>query len=122
MPPAKKSPPEQVNGTFGLQPPTPATFLHSGEAKAVAIGLKRGMRFKEDEDLTLTFTDTDVPKGVTFDPAHPVIRHPDTEAKFTIKAADGAALGDFAIKVTGRAADGGAVSNLFNLSVVPKGD
>jgi RNA polymerase sigma factor (sigma-70 family) len=117
-PAAKKPLPEQADGTFRLMLPTQATFLEAGEAKAVSLSIKRGKNF--DEDVTITFADTDVPKGVTFDPSKPVMIHGDTEAIFTIKAANDAALGDFAIKITARTTNWGA-SDQFNLSVVPKG-
>jgi WD40 repeat protein len=117
--PPPKHLPEQAEGTFSLRVSAPATFVKPGETKTVALSIKRGKNF--DEDVTLTFTDTDVPKGVTFEPANPAIKLPGTEAEFTIQAAKDAVLGDFAIKVTGLTAKGNGASDQFNLSVDPAG-
>jgi hypothetical protein len=106
----------RAEDTFTLDPPNLATKVKQGESKAVSIGIKRGKNF--DQDVTLKFSD--LPKGVTLDPASPVIRHGDTEAKCMLKAADDAALGDFAVKVTGHPTKGGDASNEFRITVDKK--
>jgi len=106
----------QADDTFNLSVPYMSTSLKQGETKAVSISIKRGKNF--DEDVTLKFAD--VPKGVTLDPASPVIKHGDTEAKLTLKAADDASLGDFTIKVTGHPTKGGDSSNEFKITVDKK--
>jgi hypothetical protein len=99
----------QANDTFRLSPPHTSTGIKKGETKTVSIAITRGKNF--DEDVTLKFAD--LPKGVTLDPASSVLKHGDTEAKLTLKAADDAALGDFTIKITGHPTKGDNASNEF---------
>jgi len=113
---AKKPLYGQADNTFNLSVPTWSTTLQQGETKEVAIGIKRGKNL--DEDVTVTLVD--VPAGVTFDPASPVIKHGDTEAKFTLKAGDEAPVGDFTVKVTGHPTKGADASNEFKLTVSNK--
>jgi hypothetical protein len=115
-PNAKKPLYGQANDTFDLTRPTLSTTLKQGDTVESSIGIKRGKNF--DQDVTLTFAD--VPKGVTIDPASPVIKHGDTETKFTLKAADDASLGDFAINVTGHPTKGADASHEFKLTVAKK--
>lgn len=106
----------QTDETFKLSLPTLATKLKQGEAKEVTIGIKRGKNI--DEDVTIKFED--VPKGVTFDPASPTIKHGDTEAKVTVKAADDAAVGDFTVKVIGKPGKGVEAKDDLKLSISKK--
>ncbi len=106
----------QAEETFTLDVPNFSTKLKQGEAKQVAISIRRGKNF--DEDVTLKFEN--VAKGVTIEPASPVIKKGDTEAKFTVKAADDAALGDFTIKVKGTPTKGAVGSNEFKITVDKK--
>jgi uncharacterized membrane protein len=106
----------RADDTFTLEPPNLATKLKQGESEVVAIGINRGKNF--DQDVTLKFEN--LPKGVRIEPASPVIKHGDTEAKFTVKAADDAALGDFAIRVTGRPTKGSDASSEFKVTVAKK--
>lgn len=106
----------QANETFTLDVPNLATKIKQGEAKQVGIDIRRGTNF--GEDVTLTFED--VPKGVTLDPASPALKKGDTGSKFTVKAADDAALGDFTIKVKGTPTKGTTASNEFKLVVEKK--
>jgi|ERR1051325_10553778 hypothetical protein len=106
----------RAEDTFTLDPPNLATKVKQGESKAMSIGIKRGKNF--DQDVTLKFSD--LPTGVTLNPANPVISHGDTEAKCMLKAADDAALGDFTVKVTGHPAKGGDASNDFRINVAKK--
>ena len=106
----------RADDTFTLDPPNLATKVKQGESRAVSIGIKRGKNF--DQDVTLKFSD--LPKGVALDPTSPVIKHGDTEAKLTLKAADDASLGDFAVKVTGHPTKGGDASNELRITVDKK--
>jgi hypothetical protein len=106
----------QANDTFNLSVPTLSTSLKQGDTKEGSIGIKRGKNF--GEDVTLAFAD--VPEGVTFDPTSPVIKHGDTEAKFTLKAGGEAPPGDFKVKVTGHPTKGGDATNEFKLTVAHK--
>ena len=106
----------QAEETFNLSVPSLSTHLKQGETKAASISLSRGKNF--DEDVTLKFDD--VPTGITIDPASPVIKHGDTEAKVMFEAADDAALGDFTIKVTGHPTKGVDAKSEFKLTVAEK--
>jgi uncharacterized membrane protein len=106
----------RADDAFTLDPPNLATKLKQGEPKAIAIGINRGKNF--DQDVTLKFEN--LPKGMSIEPAHPVIKHGETEAKLTIKATDDAAIGEFAIKVTGHPAKGADASNEFKITVDEK--
>ena len=92
------------------------TGLKQGEAKAVTIGLTRDKRF--DQDVTLSFAG--LPKGVTVEPAGAVVKHGDADAKFSLKAADDAALGDFAVVVTGHPTKGADATHEFKFTVAKK--
>jgi hypothetical protein len=105
----------QSDDTFTLSMPG-STSIKQGETKAATIAIKRGKNF--GEDVTLKFAD--MPKGLTIDPANPVIKHGDTEAKLTFKAADDAALGDFTVKVTGHPSKGSDASNELKITVDKK--
>jgi hypothetical protein len=92
--------------------PTPKSVM----AREITIGIKRGKNL--DQDVTLKFDG--VPVGVTLDPASPVIKHGDAEAKVTIKAAGDAALGDFTVKVTGKPGKGPEATNEFKVVIEKK--
>jgi hypothetical protein len=115
-PNAKKPLYGEANDTFNLSVPIRSTSLKQGDTKEGSIGIKRGKNF--EQDVALTFTD--VPKGVTLNPESPVIKHGDTEAKFTLKAGDDAPPGDFTVKVTGHPTKGGDASNELKLTVAHK--
>jgi len=102
--------------SFTVSVPTFSTTVKQGETKAVSISIKREKNF--DEDVTLKFAD--LPKGVTIEPASPVIKHGETEAKLMVKAEDDAALGDFAIKVTGHPTKGADAAHDFKITVAKK--
>ena len=102
--------------SFTLNPPHLSTSLKQGEAKTVSIGIKRDKTF--DQDVAIVFGD--LPTGVTLEPADPVIKHGDSEAQIILTSADDAALGNFAVKVTGRPAVGADASNELKLTVVKK--
>ena len=106
----------QADDAFSLDGPKMPTKLKQGETKDVAITVARGKNF--NEDVTLRFTG--VPKGVTLDPASPIIRHGDKEAKITLKVADNASLGDFTVKVTGEPSKGLPASSELKITVAQK--
>jgi len=99
-PSSKKPMAGQTEDTFSLV--MPSAKLNQGETKTVSVGINRGKNFSQDVSLKLA----DLPKGVNSDPASPVIKHGDTEAKITLKAAGDAALGDFH-RQSGRTPDEG---------------
>jgi hypothetical protein len=113
---AKKPIYGQADDTFNLDVPQTSARLKQGEMKELAISVGRGKNF--NEDVTLKFTG--VPKGVTLDPASPVILHGDKDAKITLKAADNASIGDFTIKVTGQPTKGATASNELKITVAQK--
>jgi hypothetical protein len=102
--------------SFTLSMPFLTTGLKQGESKAVAISISRHKKF--DQEVTLKFDR--LPKGVTMEPATSVIKHGETEAKFLMKAADDAVLGDFSIQATGHPAKGVDVTHDFKFSVAKK--
>jgi hypothetical protein len=106
----------QADDTFTLSPPTLSTSLKQGETKSVSIGIKRGKNF--DQDVSLKFEG--MPKGVTIEPASSQIKHGESEAKISIKAADDAALDDHTIKVTGHPANGKDAMTEFKITVNKK--
>lgn len=106
----------QADDTFNLSVPVVSSSIQQGERTDATVGIKRAKNF--DEDVTLTFAD--VPKGVTFEPASPVIKHGDTDAKITFKAGDEAPVGDFKVKVTGHPTKGGDAQIELRLTVAAK--
>src|ERR1700722_5223344 len=107
---------ERANDTFILDVPMTSTKLKQGETKEVAISVARGGHF--DEDVTLKFTG--VPKGVTLNPASPIIRHGEKATKITVAAADTASLGDFTLKVIGKPTKGADATNEFKIVIAKK--
>jgi uncharacterized membrane protein len=106
----------QADDTFNLTVPVMSSSLQQGESAEATIGIKRATNF--DQDVSLQFAD--VPEGVTIEPANPVIKSSETDAKITFTAGDEAPLGDFHIKVTGHPAEGGDAQIDFKLTVVAK--
>ena len=96
--------------------PSLSTSLKQGETQTVSIGITRDKSF--DQDVALKFGD--MPTGVTLTPDAPVIKRGDAEAQVKLTAAGDAALGNFAIKVTGHPAKGADASNELKLTVVKK--
>jgi len=106
----------QADDTFNLSVPVLSSSLQQGEQMVATVGIKRAKNF--DEDVALKFAD--VPKGVTVEPASPVIKHGDTDAKITFKAGDEAPLGDFKVNVTGHPTEGTDAQVVFKLTVAAK--
>lgn len=106
----------QAEDTFSLDVPNLGTSLKQGESKTVTLSMKRGKNF--DQDVNLKFSD--LPKGLTIEPANAEVKAGDKDAKITLKAAEDAAIGDFVIKVTGHPTRGADASNEFKVSVSKK--
>jgi uncharacterized membrane protein len=110
----------EADNTFDLSVPSnlpyKSTTVKQGETANVSISVKRGKSF--DQDVTLKFEG--LPTGVTVEPASPVIKHGDKEAKLVFTATDDAALGDFTVKVKGTPTKGGDASNEFKVTVDKK--
>ena len=93
-----------------------STTLHQGETKEASIGIARGKNFESDVELAFA----EGPAGVNLASANPVIKHGDSDAKVTLKAAADAALGEFTIKVTGHPTTGADATSEFKVTVVKK--
>jgi uncharacterized membrane protein len=106
----------QAEDTFNLSVPAMSSSLQQGEQTEATVGIKRAKNF--DEDVALNFAD--IPQGVTVEPASPVIKHGDTDAKITFKAGDEAPLGDFKVKVTGHPTKGADAQIEFKLTIAAK--
>jgi len=106
----------QADDTFNLDVPKMSTRLKQGETKELAISVARGKSF--DQDVTLKFAD--LPKGVTFDPASPVITRGNKEAKVAVRVTGDAAPGDFTVKVTGEPEKGAQASNEIKITIAKK--
>jgi len=106
----------QEDNTFNLSVPRTSTSLQQGEQLETAIGIKRAKNF--DQDVTLKFAE--IPKGVTIEPASPVISSSGTEAAITFKAEDEAPVGDYNVQVTGHPTKGGDAQIEFKLTILPK--
>jgi uncharacterized membrane protein len=102
--------------TFALGTSFLSPTLKQGEAKTVAISIKRDKAF--DQDVTLSFAD--LPAGVTVEPAAPAIKYGDAETKVTLKAADDASLGTFTVKMTGHPTAGADATHEFKFTVAKK--
>jgi hypothetical protein len=115
--PAQKQPVYgESENTFNLSVPRMSTTLHQGETKEASIGIARGKNF--DGDVELSFADG--PAGVTLAAASPIIKHGDSEAKVTLKAAADASLGEFTIKVKGHPTTGADATSEFRVTVSKK--
>jgi hypothetical protein len=106
----------QADDTFNLSVPVLSSSVQQGEQTEATVGIQRAKNF--DEDVAITFAD--VPKGVTVEPASPVIKHGDTDAKITFKVGDDAALGDFKVNVTGHPTKGSDAQIAFKLTISAK--
>ena len=90
----------QNDDSFKLS--VPSVTLKQGEEKSETIKITRGKNFTEDVSLKFE----GMPKGVTLDPAAPMLKKSETEVKVTIKAAADAALGSSEVKVIGHPSKG----------------
>jgi hypothetical protein len=106
----------QADDTFNLSVPVLSSSVQQGEQTEATVGIERAKNF--DEDVALTFAD--IPKGVTVEPASPVIKHGDTDAKITFKVGDEAPVGDFKVNVTGHPTKGSDAQIAFKLTIAVK--
>ena len=103
--------------TFSLKLPMISTSIKQGETKSASISIQRGSNF--EEDVSLSFSN--LPSGVTFEPANPVLKASDKEQKINIMVADDAALGDFTVNVKGHPNKSGAdATNELKLTISAK--
>ena len=100
--------------SFTLSTPRISTSLKQGETKSVSISIKRDKTF--NQEVALSFGE--MPTGVTFEPAAPVIKQGEAETEITLKSAEDASLGTFAIKMTGHPASGADATNDLKLTVI----
>lgn len=113
---AKKPTYGQADDTFNLSVPVMSSSLQQGATTEVSIAIKRAKNF--DKDVALIFTD--LPSGVTVEPANPTIKHGDVDAKIVFKATDEAPLGDFKVQIAGHPDKGGDAQVEFKLAVRAK--
>lgn len=106
----------QADDTFNLSVPIFASSLKQGEELKTVIGIERAKNF--DQDVAIKFTN--LPKGVTIDPAEPTLKSSDTDVKITFKAENDSPLGDYKLKVTGHPTSGSDAEVEFMLSVAAK--
>jgi len=99
--------------TFRLDAPNLGVSIKQGETKVVTIGISRSKNF--DQDVTLMFKE--LPKGITIEPAEPMIKHGEKEVKLNVTAAADAALNTFSIKMIGHPATGKDATDEFKLTV-----
>lgn len=102
--------------TFTLSVPFWTTALKQGETKAVAISISRDKTF--NQDVALKFEG--LPKGITVEPTTGNIKNGEPDAKFSLKAADDAPIGEFVVKITGHPTKGADASHDFKFTVAKK--
>ena len=105
--------------TFSLDPPGNALWsagVKQGETKNYTVAIGRDSEFKDD--VTVKFDN--LPKGVTIEPASPVIKNGESEAKVVVKAAPDAVVGDYKLKVTGHPSKGADVTREMGFKVSAK--
>jgi hypothetical protein len=102
--------------SFTMSMPFWTTDLKQGETKTFSIKINREQRF--DQDVALHFDG--LPNGITVEPAVASIKNGESEAKFSLKAVDNAALGNFAVTATGHPTKGSDVSHEFKFTVAKK--
>lgn len=106
----------QADNTFNLSVPLTSSSLQQGEVLKGKIGIQRAKNF--DDNVSLKFSD--LPKGVTVDPATADIKSGETEANVTFKATDETPLGDFSVKVTGHPTTGSDAHIVYKLTITAK--
>jgi hypothetical protein len=99
--------------TFSLSVPRLTTTVRRGGSKGFTVGVVPGEWFNHDVGLTFDR----LPAGVTVEPAQPIIKHGEGGARLTVRAAAGAAAGDFVVKVTGRPQAGEDATDRMKLTV-----
>lgn len=102
--------------SFTLNVPFWTTALKQGESKPVTIRVDRDKTFDQEVSLKID----GLPKGVTAVPVNAVIPSGSKEINFTLKADADAALGDFAVTITGHPTKGAISSHVFKFTIVQK--
>ena len=100
--------------TFTVDVPNTETDLKRGESKSINIGVDRGDKM-ESQDITLKFTN--LPAGVTVEPANPTVKAGMDEAPIIIAAKTDAMPGDFTVHVEASAGSGPPATNEFKISI-----
>lgn len=103
----------QAENTFNLSVPRMATTVQQGEVFETNIGIKRGVNF--DQDVALSFSN--LPEGISIEPAEPKILKGKSETKVKFVATEAASTGSFQLKLTGHPPVGGDAEVDFSLSV-----
>ncbi len=111
---ANQSKHEAQKETFTLD--VPSETITQGDAKDAKITIKRGTDFKED--VALSFEN--MPKNVTITPDKPVIKASDKDVTVNIKTTADSAIGDFDVKVVGKAKDGPPADSTMKLTIKKK--
>ncbi|MDP1564193.1 MAG: hypothetical protein Q8M16_22650 [Pirellulaceae bacterium] len=106
----------QAENTFNLSVPRMATTVQQGESFEASIGIQRGVNF--DQDVALIFSN--LPVGISIQPAEPKILRGANETKVKFIAESAATAGSFQAKLTGHPTKGGDAQVDFSLSVVVK--
>jgi hypothetical protein len=110
-PPSSPSFTGQAEATFSLS--VPSVDLNQGSTIPVTIGIHRGQNFGQDVSLMFGA----LPKGISFTPACPQIKHGDSDTEILLTALNDAALGDFTISVTGQPASGAEAVGEMKVSI-----
>ena len=101
----------QADDTFTLS--TSSVSVKPGATTQSSASIKRGSKF--EQDVALEFAD--LPKGVTIDPAKPVLANKTSEVKFNVIAGDDAAPGEYTVRLHGRPTTGPNAENQIKLTV-----
>lgn len=91
-----------ADDAYHLRVPVMSSALQQGRIADAIVGIQRGKSF--DEEVALKFTE--LPRGVTIDPASPVIKRGETLAKVVFHATGDAPLGPYQVKVLGHPTKG----------------
>lgn len=106
--------------SFTLDPPGNALWsagVKQGETKNYTVAIGRDSEFTDE--VTIKFDN--LPKGVTIEPASPVIKSGQSEAKVVVKAEPDAVIGDsYKLKVTGHPSKGADVTREMSFKVSAK--
>jgi len=106
---------KQPEGTWELDTPS-SVKVKQGDDREISFGIKKGKNV--DADVALSFHDA--PKGISFDPANPTIKHGEGKVDVKMKVAADAATGDFDINVTGHPDKGADAHGKFKVTVDKK--
>jgi hypothetical protein len=106
----------EAAGTFDVNAPSLATRVTQGETQTATVSLSRGKDFNEDVAISVT----DLPEGVTVEPANPMIKHDEKETTLTFHAAPEAAVGEFTAKVMAHPTKGADATSTMKVTVLKK--